>query len=154
MLTQRARAGMLHVPYANTNAALRDVVNGEVPVMFTFTGTVDSLIRSGRLTALAVTTHERSAAWPDVPTVEEQGFPGFDVSTWSGALAPLGTPPDVVAALNAMFTRALREPDVREKITALGLQVDGADPEHFAADIAAELPRWKAVARAAGLRED
>jgi len=91
---------------------------------------------------------------PYVPTVEEQGFPGFDVSTWSGALAPIGTPPDVVAALNAMFARALREPDVREKITALGLQVDGADPARFAADIAAELPRWKEVARAAGIRED
>lgn len=154
MLMQRARAGMLHVPYANTNAAMRDVVTGEVPVMFTFAGTVDALIRSGRLTALAVTTRERSSAWPDVPTVEEQGFPGFDVSTWSGALAPIGTPPEVVAALNAMFARALRETDVREKITALGLQVDGADPAHFAADIAAELPRWKAVARAAGLRND
>ena len=154
MLMQRARADMLHVPYANTNAAMRDVVTGEVPVMFTFAGTVDALIRSGRLTALAVTTRERSSAWPDVPTVEEQGFPGFDVSTWSGALAPIGTPPEVVAALNAMFARALRETDVREKITALGLQVDGADPAHFAADIAAELPRWKAVARAAGLRND
>ena len=154
MLMQRARAGMLHVPYANTNAAMRDVVTGEVPVMFTFAGTVDALIRSGRLTALAVTTRERSSAWPDVPTVEEQGFPGFDVSTWSGALAPIGTPPKVVAALNGMFARALRETDVREKITALGLQVDGADPAHFAADIAAELPRWKAVARAAGLRND
>jgi tripartite-type tricarboxylate transporter receptor subunit TctC len=114
MLAQRANARMLHVPYANTNAAMRDVVSGEVPVMITFTGTVDSLIRSGRLTALAVTTRERSSALPDVPTVEEQGFPGFDVSTWSGTLAPIGTPPDVVAALNAMFVRALREPDVRE----------------------------------------
>jgi len=154
MLAQRANARMLHVPYANTNAAMRDVVSGEVPIMITFTGTVDSLIRSGRVTALAVTTRERSSALPDVPTVEEQGFPGFDVSTWSGALAPIGTPPDVVAALNAMFARALREPDVREKIAALGLQVDGADPARFAADIATELPRWKEVARAAGLRED
>jgi len=154
MLTQRARATMLHVPYANTNAAIRDVVNGEVPVMITFTGTVDALIRSGRLTALAVTTRERSSAWPDVPTVEEQGFPGFDVSTWSGALAPIGTPPEVVAVLHDMFARALREPDVRGKVAALGLQVDGADPARFAADIAAELPRWKAVARAAGLRDD
>jgi tripartite-type tricarboxylate transporter receptor subunit TctC len=154
MLTQRAGVTMLHVPYANTNAAMRDVVSGEVPVMITFTGTVDALIRSGRLTALAVTTRERSSAWPDVPTVEEQGFPGFDVSTWSGALAPIGTPPEVVAALNGMFARALREADVREKITALGLQVDGADPAHFAADIAAELPRWKAVARAAGITND
>ena len=154
MLTQRAHASMLHVPYANTNAAIRDVVSGEVPIMITFTGTVDALIRSGQLTALAVTTGERSSALPDVPTVAEQGFPGFDVSTWSGALAPIGTPPEVVARLHAMFARALREPDVRERITALGLAVDGADPARFAVDIAAELPRWKAVARSAGLRTD
>ena len=154
MLTQRAGVNMLHTPYANTNGAIRDVVSGEVPVMITFTGTVDALIRSGKLTALAVTTGERSSALPGVATVEEQGFPGFDVSTWSGALAPIGTPPDVVAALHAMFARALREPDVREKISALGLQVDGADPARFAADIGAELPRWKAVARTAGLRSD
>jgi tripartite-type tricarboxylate transporter receptor subunit TctC len=154
MLAHRAGAEMLHVPYANTNAAIRDVVSGEVPVMITFTGTVDGLIRSGQLTALGVTTRERSVAWPDVPTVEEQGFPGFDVSTWSGALAPIGTPPEVVAALNGLFAGALRQAEVREKITALGLQVDGADPAKFAADIAAELPRWKAVARTAGLRDD
>jgi tripartite-type tricarboxylate transporter receptor subunit TctC len=154
MLAQRAGVNLLHAPYANTNAAMRDVVSGEVPVMITFTGTVDALIRSGKLAALAVTTRERSGALPDVPTVAEQGFPGFDVSTWSGALAPIGTPPDVVAALHAMFARALREPDVREKINALGLEVDGADPARFAADIAAELPRWKAVARTAGLRSD
>ncbi|MGE5088237.1 MAG: Bug family tripartite tricarboxylate transporter substrate binding protein [Candidatus Levyibacteriota bacterium] len=154
MLTQRAGADMLHVPYVNTNTEAKDVLAGVVPVMFTFTGTVDSLVRSGRLKALAVTTRERSAVWPDVPTVAEQGFPGFDVATWSGALAPIATPPAVVARLHREFARILQEPDVREKIAALGLQVDGADPAHFAADMQAELPRWKAVARAAGLRDD
>ena len=154
MLAQRANVAMTHVPYANTNAAIHDVLNGEVPVLITFSGTVDALARSGRLRVLAVTTRERSNTWPDVPTVEEQGFADFDVSTWSGALAPIGTPPEVVAALNGLFAGALRQAEVREKITALGLQVDGADPAKFAADIAAELPRWKAVARTAGLRDD
>ncbi|HSQ82613.1 MAG TPA: tripartite tricarboxylate transporter substrate-binding protein [Casimicrobiaceae bacterium] len=154
MLTQRAGVDMLHVPYVNTNTEAKDVLAGEVPVMFTFTGTVDSLVRSGRLKALAVTTRERSAVWPEVPTVAEQGFPGFDVATWSGALAPIGTPPAVVAALHREFARILQEPDVREKIAALGLQVDGADPARFAADMKSDLPRWKAVARSAGLRND
>ena len=101
-----------------------------------------------------MTTKDRSAVWPDVPTVAEQGFPGFDVSTWSGALAPLGTSPEIVAKLNRAFDRILQKPDVRAKIATLGLQVDGADPARFAADMKAELPRWKAVARAAGLRTD
>jgi len=154
MLTQRAGVDMLHVPYVDTNTEAKDVLAGEVPVMFTFTGTVDTLVRSGRLKALAVTTRERSAVWPDVPTVAEQGFPGFDVSTWSGALAPIWTPPEIVDKLNRAFARILQEPAVRAKIATLGLQVDGADPARFAADMKAELPRWKAVARAAGLRND
>src|SRR5487761_859524 len=154
MLTQRAGVDMLHVPYVNTNTEAKDVLAGEVPVMFTFTGTVDTLVTSGRLKVLAVTTKDRSAVWPDVPTVAEQGFPGFDVSTWSGALAPLGTSPEIVAKLNRAFDRILQKPDVRAKIATLGLQVDGADPARFAADMKAELPRWKAVARAAGLRTD
>ena len=154
MLAERAGADMLHVPYVNTNTEAKDVLAGEVPVMFTFTGTVDTLVRSGRLKVLAVTTRDRSAVWPDVPTVAEQGFPGFDVATWSGALAPLGTPPEIVAKLHRRFARILQEPDVRAKIATLGLQVDGADPARFAADMKAELPRWKAVARTAGLRTD
>ena len=154
MLAQRAGVDMLHVPYVNTNTEIKDVLAGEVPVMFTFAGTVDGLVKSGRLTALAVTTRERSVAWPDVPTVAEQGFADFDVSTWSGALAPTGTPPEVVAVLHRAFARILQEADVREKITALGLRVDGTDPPRFAADMRAELPRWKAVARSAGLRSD
>ena len=154
MLAQRANVAMTHVPYANTNAAIHDVLNGEVPVLITFSGTVDALARSGRLRVLAVTTRERSSTWPDVPTVEEQGFADFDVSTWSGALAPIGTPSAIVATLHRMFARVLRDPDVRQQIAALGLQVDGADPARFAADIALELPRWKAIARTAGLRQD
>jgi tripartite-type tricarboxylate transporter receptor subunit TctC len=154
MLTQRAGVEMLHVPYVTTGTAIKDVLAGEVPVMFTFSGTVDALIRSGRLKAVAVTTKDRSAGWPDVPTVAEQGFPGFDVSTWSGALAPIGTPSEIVHSLHRAFAGILQEPDVRERIAALGLQIDGADPASFAADIKTELPRWKEVARTAGLRDD
>jgi len=154
MLTQRAGVDMLHVPYVNTNTEVKDVIAGEVPVMFTFSGTVDAFMQSGQLRALAVTSSERYTAWSSVPTVAEQGFPGFDVSTWSGALAPIGTPREVVASLHERFARILRLPDVRDKLTALGLQVDGADPERFASDMNTDVPRWKAVARTAGLRKD
>ncbi len=154
MLTQRAGVEMLHVPYANTNAALKDVLAGEVPVMFTFSGTVDALVKSGQLRIVAVTTRERNARWPDVATVAEQGFPGFDVSTWSGALAPAGTPPAVVARLDREFAAILRLPEVREKLAGLGLRVDGTAPAQFQADIKADVPKWRAVARSAGLRSD
>ena len=154
MLTRRAGVDMLHVPYVNTNNEVKDVLAGEVPVMFTFSGTVDALLQSGQLRALAVTSRDRYVAWPTVHTVGEQGFGGFDVSTWSGALAPMGTPFEVVSLLHRKFARILRRPDVREKLTALGMEVDGADPERFAADINADLPRWTSVARSAGLRDD
>ena len=154
MFTERAGIDMLHVPYANTHSAIKDVLGGEVPVMITFNGTVDALVRSGQLRVIAVTTRERNPIWPDVPTVEEQGFPGFDVSTWSGAVAPIGTPPEVVGTLNRAFAKILRQPEVREKFAAIGLQVDGTGPAQFADDMKADLPRWRAVARSAGLRAD
>jgi tripartite-type tricarboxylate transporter receptor subunit TctC len=154
MLTQRAGIEMLHVPYSNTNNALKDVLTGEVPVMFTFAGTVDAYLQSGQLRAIAVTSKERSAALPEIPTVAEQGFPGFDVATWVGVLAPAGTPREVIERLHREFERILREPDVRERFTALGQRVDGTGPAQFAADIKADVPRWTAVARAAGLRRE
>jgi tripartite-type tricarboxylate transporter receptor subunit TctC len=154
MLSQRAGIDLMHVPYANTNAAVKDVLAGEVPMMMTFSGTVDALVRSGGLRVIAVTTKDRNPVWPDVPTVAEQGYPEFDVSTWSGAMAPIGTPPEVIALLHGEFAKILGLPDVRERIAALGLQIDGTGPSQFAQDMKADLPRWKTVSRKAGLRAD
>jgi tripartite-type tricarboxylate transporter receptor subunit TctC len=152
MLSQRAGIDMLHIPYSNTNAALKDVVSGEVRVMFTFLGTVDALLRSGQLVPLAVTSSKRDAAWPDIPTVAEQGFPGYEVATWSGLLAPAGTPPEVVDRLYRESVRILQLPEVRERLIAMGNEPVGNTPEQFAAEIKADVPRWKEIAARAGIQ--
>jgi tripartite-type tricarboxylate transporter receptor subunit TctC len=154
MWSQRAGVELLHIPYSNTNAALKDVVSGEVPVMFSFLGTVESFLRSHQLKALAVTSAKRDLKWPDIPTVAEQGYPGFDVATWSGLLAPAGTPPEVVDRLYREVARILQDSEVREKIIALGNEPIGNSPEQFAAEIRADVPRWKAVAAKAGIRAE
>lgn len=152
--SQRAGIELLHVPYANTNAALKDVLSGEVPVLFTFLGTVEGLLRSDQLKALAVTSAKRDPGWAAIPTVAEQGYPGFDVATWSGLLAPAGTPPEVVDRIYREVARILQQSEVREKILAMGNEPIGNTPEQFAAEIRADVPRWKEVASRAGIRAE
>jgi tripartite-type tricarboxylate transporter receptor subunit TctC len=152
--SQRAGVELLHVPYANTNAALKDVLSGEVPVLFTFLGTVEGFLRSDQLKALAVTSAKRDPGWAEIPTVAEQGYPGFDVATWSGLLAPAGTPSEVVDRLYREVARILQQSEVREKILAMGNEPIGNTPEEFAAEIRADVPRWKEVATRAGIRTE
>ena len=152
MLQQRAGVEMLHVPYANTGAALSDVLSGEVPVMFTFLGTVDGLLRSGQLVPLAVTSARRNPAWPTIPTVAEQGFPGYEAATWTGLLAPAGTPPEIVERIYRECARIIAQPEVRERIIALGNEPVGNTPEEFAKELAADAPRWREIAAKAGIR--
>jgi len=154
MLFQRAGIDMLHVPYANTGGALKDVMTGEIPVMFTFPGTVEGQLRSGQLVALAVTSAKRDPALPDVPTVAEQGFLGYEAATWTGLLAPIGTPPAVVDRLYRECARIIAQPEMHQKIIALGNEPVGNTPEEFAAEIRQEAPRWKEIAAKAGIRLD
>jgi tripartite-type tricarboxylate transporter receptor subunit TctC len=154
MLQQRAGVEMLHVPYSNTNAALKDVVAGEVPVMFTFVGTVDALLRGGQLLPLAVTSERRDPGWPAIPTVAEEGFPGFEAATWSGLLAPAGTPREIIDRLYRECVRIIAQPDIREKIIAMGNEPVGNTPEQFALEIKNDAPRWKEVADKAHIRID
>jgi tripartite-type tricarboxylate transporter receptor subunit TctC len=154
LLSQRAGIDLLHIPYANTNAALRDVVAGEVRVMFTFLGTADAFLRSGALVPLAVTSATRDAAWPEIATVAEQGFPGYEVTTWSGLLAPSGLPPEIVDRLYRECARILELPEVRKKLLAMGNDPVGSTPEQFAAQIKADRLRWKEIATRANIRAE
>jgi len=111
-------------------------------------------VRAGRVRALAVTTSKRSALAPDLPTVIESGLPGFDISTWFGVFLPAGTPRDVVDRLHGEFTRALAQPDVREKMLNLGAEPVGNRPEEFAAFIRGEAEKYAQVIRASGAKAD
>jgi tripartite-type tricarboxylate transporter receptor subunit TctC len=154
MLSQRAGIDLLHVPYANFAQLLGDVLAGQVPIAMSFPGTVEPHLKTGRLKVLAVTGPQRALAWPDVPTVAEAGFPGFDVLSWAGVLAPAGTPPEIVDRLHREIVGILAIPEVRSVFLAQSAEPVGNTPEQFAAEIRASVARWAPVIKAAGIRVD
>jgi tripartite-type tricarboxylate transporter receptor subunit TctC len=145
LLSRRAGIKLLQVPYAGTASAVKDVLAGEVPLIFTHLATVATLIRAGQLRALAVTGLHRTAAFPDIPTVAESGFPGFDVVTWHGVLAPPGTPREIVMRLHAELARVVATEDMRAQLTNMGMEPLSGTPEEFAADIKADRQHWATV---------
>ena len=151
LLSQRAGIKLLQIPYAGTASAVKDVLAGEVPLIFTHLATVATLIRAGQLRALAVTGSHRTAAFPDIPTVAESGFPGFDVVTWHGVLAPPGTPRDIVMRLHGELARIVAMADMRAQLANMGMEPLSGSPEEFAADIRADRQHWATVVRDAGL---
>jgi tripartite-type tricarboxylate transporter receptor subunit TctC len=151
LLSRRAGIKLLQVPYAGTASAVKDVLAGEVPLIFTHLATVATLIRAGQLRALAVTGLHRTAAFPDIPTVAESGFPGFDVVTWHGVLAPPGTPREIVMRLHAELARIVATEDMHAQLTNMGMEPLSGTPEEFAADIKADRQHWATVIHDAGL---
>jgi tripartite-type tricarboxylate transporter receptor subunit TctC len=145
---------MTHVPYKGAAPAMNDLVGGQIHLMFDNLASSLAQVRAGRIRALAVTTSRRSALAPDLPTVIESGLPGFDISTWFGIFVPAGTPRDVVDRLHGEFTRALAQPDVREKMVNLGAEPVGNRPEEFAAFIRGEAEKYAQVIRASGAKAD
>jgi len=146
---------MTHIPYTGSGPALMGLVSGTVDVMFDNLPSSMALIKAGKLKAFAVTSAQRSAALPDVPTVEEAGqIKGFEATSWFGLLAPAGTPPDVVLKLQQETARALNLPAVKEKLLAQGAIPSGNTPQEFAALIEAEIRKWAAVVKASGARVD
>jgi len=154
MLSDRAGIALLHAPYTNIGQAAADVVSGNVPIYFTFYSQVQGHLRSGAMLALAVAGNERTAVLPDVPTVVELGYRDATVEPWAGIFAPAGTPPEIVERLSREFNAMLDAPDVRERFAQLGMDAVGSTPERFASDIRAQVARWPAIVRAAGLKRD
>lgn len=154
VLARQAGVSFTHVPYRGGGPAVVDVVAGHVESLLVTLPAAIEHIRGGRLKALAVSSAARSAALPAVPTIAEQGFPGFDIVTWQGILAPAGTPGPVVARLHAALTDALRRPEVADGLLAQGFEPTGTTPAAFAALIREEAARWPAVVRLAGAQID
>ncbi len=154
MLSQRAGVELLHVPYANSGQLIANVLSGDVPIAMSFPGTVEPHLKSGRLRALAVTGAQRALAWPDVPTVAESGFPGFEMQSWAGVLAPAGTPPEIIDRLHREIVRILTIPEVRQVFLTQSAEPVGNTPEQFAAEIKASVARWAPVVKAAGIKVD
>jgi len=145
---------MTHIPYKGSAPALQDLIGGQVQLMFDNLPPSLPQIKGGKLRALAVTSAVRAPALPDVPTVAEAGLPGFEASSWFGILAPAGTPPEIIAKLNAEIAKWLASPEAKEKMLALGANAAGGSPEDFARHIAAETAKWQKVVKASGAKVD
>src|SRR5215216_7956011 len=142
-----AKVDIVHVAYKGAAPALHDVVAGHVHMMFATAASVVGLIRDGKVRPLAVTTPKRTAVLPEIPTVAEEGIPGFDATTWHGLVVPAGTPREIVATLNHATNAALKSPDVQKSLADLGVDIVGNTPKEFDAYIKAEIPKWAAVVK-------
>jgi tripartite-type tricarboxylate transporter receptor subunit TctC len=142
----RAGIKMTHIPYRGTALAVADLVAGQVQVVFSDPISALQLVNSGTLVALAVTSKDRSPVAPDVPTISESGYPGFDAVGWHGILAPAKTPPAIVARLNAEIIQALKDPETKSLLENQAIQVVGTSPQEFADFIQQDIAVWKDVA--------
>ena len=149
-----AGVDFVHVPYKGGGPAVTSLVAGETVVGFATAPSVLPQIKANRLRGLAVTTLKRTAAAPDLPTIAESGVPGYDASTWYGALAPAKTPHAIIARLHADFVKIMASAEIRERIAVHGYEAMTNTPQEFAVYIKAEVAKWGKVVKATGIRAD
>lgn len=145
---------IVHVPYKGVNPAVADIIEGRVHVVFGSLTLASSLVKTGNLKALAVTSARRHPALPDVPTMIEAGFPGFEISTWFGLMAPAGTPPAVVETLRSAAVNALQSKDVADRYSAQNMDLVGQGPRELAERISAETKMWSEIVKTAGIKPE
>jgi tripartite-type tricarboxylate transporter receptor subunit TctC len=149
-----ARIDLVHVPYKGGAQAVVAMLAGEVAVYFSGLPPALPHVKTGRLRALAVTTSKRAPLAPDVPTFEESGLRGFDITNWFGVFVPAGTPPDIVSKIQAEIVRGLRLPDVRERLAAQGLEAIGSTPEELDRFVRAESAKYAKIINDAAIRAE
>jgi tripartite-type tricarboxylate transporter receptor subunit TctC len=152
MLKQLTGAQLEHVPYKGGGPAVTDVVGGQIPLVFTAIATAQQYVRTGRLVGIGVPGAKRSSALPEVPTFQESGLAGFDVSAWTGIFAPAATPRAVIERLQKELAVVLQSPFVKERYAVLGIEPVGNSPEAFGAQVREDLTRWEKVVRTANVR--
>jgi tripartite-type tricarboxylate transporter receptor subunit TctC len=149
-----AGINIVHVPYKGTGPALNDTVGGQVQMIFGSVASALQYVKSGRLRPLAVTTPKRIAAAPDVPTVSESGYPGWEVTNWHGLVGPKGLPKDILQRLNKEVNGSVHSDEVKKVLSSDGLEPAGGTPEEFAALLKAEVARWAQVVKRANIKLD
>ena len=154
LLKQRAGIALEHIPYKGGGPAVTDLIGGQIPLVFTAVASAQQHVKAGRLVALGVPSAKRSSSLPDVPTFQESGIADFDVASWVGISAPAGTPRPIIERLHRDLTTVLRQPQVRERYAALGIEPVGNSPSEFTAQIRADLARWEKVVKTASIRVD
>ena len=154
MLKMKSDTFLLHIPFNGGPAASLALGRGDVQVLFAALSNVQALVKDGRVKLLAVSNAKRSAAVPELPTIAEQGFPGFDATTWNGFMAPGGTPKEVVQRLNQAIDKILTMPEVKQRLLVAGAETAGGSVEQFAALLKSETAAWAAVIERTGIKPD
>lgn len=147
-----AKIDIRHIPYKGSNAAMIDVLAGNVDLLVSSVPSAMAQIKAGKLRALAVTSARRSSSLPDVPTIAELGYKDFDVSTWYGLFAPVGTPAYAVNAINAEVNKLLATPDMKAAIIAQGAEPQSMTTEQFSTLLKTDHQKWRAIVQASGAR--
>lgn len=148
------QTNIVHIPYKGGGPALTALLSGEADLSFLGVVPAAPHVKAGKMRALGVTSAKRTPVMPEVPTIAESGVPGYEFGSWYGIVAPAGTPPEVIAALNGYIVKALRSSDLGERLHKQGAEVIASTPAQFAAHLNAELARWAKVIKAAGVRRD
>jgi tripartite-type tricarboxylate transporter receptor subunit TctC len=151
MFKSMAGVDLVHVPFKGNAEVANAILGGHVKIYFSLVPASLQYVKNGTLRVLAVTSDKRLPYMPDVPTIAELGFPGYEISSWQGVFAPAGTPADVIAKINAELVRMLNTPEVRARIKREGADPVGNTPEQFAERVKSELAKWAKVAKAAGM---
>jgi tripartite-type tricarboxylate transporter receptor subunit TctC len=155
LLASMAGLDMVHVPYRGAAPATTDLIAGHVPLMFDGLAAALPYIKAGKVKALGVATPHRAAAAPEIPTIAEQGLPGYEIASWYGVLAPAGTPAPIVDRLHREIVRILDLPDVNEQLfVKSGLEKVASTPEEFAATLRREIPQYERIVRLSGAKAE
>ena len=154
MLKQRSGATLTHIPYKGGGQALQDVLGGQIPLVYTAIAGALPMVKAGRVNAIAVSSAKRDAALPNVPTMKESGYPDMVVDSWVALLAPAKTPTAIIERLQRETAAALAQPDVRERLLGLGINPVGNSAEEFAAQWRADMAKYEAVVKAAGIKAE
>ena len=140
-----------HIPFPGSAPMLNEMMAERVDVMVDLVASAAPLVKAGKIRALAVTTPTRSSLLPDVPTLEELGYPGYNFSGWQALLAPKGTPPEVIAKLNAVLDKALKSPEMKERLGKMGSEAIGGDPQVLGSQMSNEIREWTEIIRSANI---
>jgi len=149
-----ANVSMVHIPYKAASAALLDVMSGNIEMSFASMPSALGLTKAGKMRPVAVTSLKRSVVVPDLPTVAESGYPGFETAAWQGLLGPAKLPDPILRRLNAEAAKAARDPDLKQKLLADGAEPVGNSPEEFRTWATAEIAKWTKVVKAIGVKVD
>jgi len=154
LLKSLAGIDIVHIPFNGSPPAVTSTIQGETQMMFAVMQPLQPQIQAGKLRALAVTSARRFPLLPDLPTVAESGYPSFVALAWNGVLVPAATPKPIVARLNAEIDAILKQPDVVQKLNAVGFELVGGTPEQFAAIIKGESEKWAPIIKSANIKID